>query len=531
MSSTARLSPWRVTLAVIIVLATAVAGVLGVRMYEARAAQEPASHWFAGYVDVTATPSYAFEEGSVDAEGHVSDVVLSFIVADEAGSCTPSWGTYYGLEEAGAELDLDRRIQRLREQGAGVVVSFGGAMNQELATVCESPEELAEAYLAVIERYDLDTIDLDIEGPALEDPESNALRAEAVALLQKKLAAAGKPLAVWLTLPVIPSGLTADGRDVVIGMLDSGADLAGVNLMTMNYGQARDSRSMFDASAASLHATHRQLGIMYEQAGIPLSSASLWGKLGATPMVGQNDVVDEVFTVDDAQRFNEFAVENGVGRMSMWSLNRDATCGPNYPDTSRVSDACSGVDQGELRFAEVLSQSYTGHAAEAASATTTPDPAAAAPAEDDPETSPYPIWTEEASYLEGTKIVWHRNVYEAKWWTRGELPDNPVLEAWDTPWELIGPVLPGETPLPVFTVEKGTYPAWKGSTSYDKGDRVLAEGTPYEAKWWTEGDSPDASQGDPDSSPWVPLTAEDVTEDAAEDSEDSEDSEDAEDAE
>ncbi|GAA1157787.1 chitinase [Nesterenkonia sandarakina] len=513
MSSTARLSPWRVSFAVIIVLATVVAGVLGARMYEARATQGPAPEWFAGYVDVTATPSYAFEEGSADSEGHVSDVVLSFIVADEEGTCTPSWGTYYGLDEAGAELDLDRRIQRLREQGAGVVVSFGGALNQELATVCESPEELAGAYREVIERYDLDTIDLDIEGPALQDPASVKLRAQAVALLQEELSAEGKPLAVWLTLPVIPSGLTSEGREVVIAMLESGTDLAGVNLMTMNYGQARDARSMFDASAAAMRSTHRQLGIIYEQAGLPLSSGALWGKLGATPMIGQNDVVDEVFTLEDARRFNEFAVENGIGRVSMWSLNRDVTCGSNYPDTSRVSDACSGVDQGDVRFSELLSQGYSGHAAEAASATTEPDPAAAAPAEDDPETSPYPIWNEEASYLEGSKIVWHRNVYEAKWWTRGELPDNPVLEAWDTPWELIGPVMPGETPMPVFTVEKGTYPEWKGSSAYEKGDRVLSEGTPYEAKWWTEGDSPDAAQVDPDSSPWVPLSAEDVEQD------------------
>ncbi|GAA1137236.1 chitinase [Nesterenkonia lutea] len=514
MSATARLSPWRVSIAVVILLATAVAGVLGVRMYEARASQEPAPHWFAGYVDVTATPSYAFEEGSADAAGHVPDVVLSFIVADKDGTCTPSWGTHYGLDEAGQELDLDRRIQRLREQDAGVVVSFGGAINQELATVCESPEELAEAYLQVIERYDLDTIDLDIEGSALEDPKSNALRAEALASLQADRRVVGKPLAVWLTLPVIPSGLTADGREVVMGMLDSGTDLAGVNLMTMNYGEARDSRSMFDASAAAMRSTHRQLGIMYEQAGIPLGDSALWGKLGATPMIGQNDVLDEVFQLNDAKRFNEFAVENGIGRMSMWSLNRDATCGSNYPDTTRVSDACSGVDQGEEHFAEVLSQDYSGHAAEAADASTEPDPAAAAPQEDDPETSPYPIWTEEASYLEGTKIVWHRNVYEAKWWTRGELPDNPVLEAWDTPWELVGPVLPGETPAPVFTVEKGTYPEWKGSASYEKGDRVLSEGTPYEAKWWTEGESPDASVADPDNSPWVPLTADEVKEDA-----------------
>lgn len=518
MSETSKLSAWRVLAAAVVVAALAAAGFLGVRMYEARASQEPSVQWFAGYVDVTATPRYAFEEGSTDEDGSVQDVVLSFIVAD-GDSCAPSWGSVHTPEQAAEELDLDRRIQRLREQGAGIVVSFGGAINHELATVCTDAGQLAGAYREVVERYDLDTIDLDIEGPALQDSESIGRRAEAVAELQAERRDAGEPLAVWLTLPAIPSGLTQEGTATVAAMLEAGVDLAGVNVMTMNYGEARQGQSMSEASEEALRSTHRQLGVLYGQAEVPLSDAALWGKIGATPMIGQNDVPDEVFGLEDAAELNEFARENGVGRMSMWSLNRDVTCGPNYPDTTRVSDACSGVDQGgaeteqpQRRFAEILSAGYTGTAAEAAPASTSPDPDAAAPLEDDPETSPYPIWAPEVAYLEGSKVVWHQNVYEAKWWTRGELPDDPVLELWDTPWQLIGPVLPGETPEPELTLPRGTFPEWDGEETYERGDRVLQDGIPYEAKWWTEADSPELAAVDPDSSPWAPLSTGEVEE-------------------
>ena len=199
-----------------------------------------------------------------------------------------------------------------------------------------------------------------------------------------------------------------------------------------------------------------------------------------------------------------------VGRMSVWSLNRDASCGSNYVDLNRVSDACSGVAQGKDRFADLLSAGFTGSAIRAASLVTTAESIDPAGIADDPTTSPYAIWSVDSSYLKGTKIVWHRNVYEAKWWTRGALPDDPVLNAWETPWTLIGPVLPGETPIPVPTVPAGTYPDWSGTAIYDKGSHVLFAGVPYEAKWWNQGESPEAYSSSPDSSPWVPLTEDEI---------------------
>jgi len=464
--------------------------------------------WFASYVDVTAKPTYPFEQVGTT---HTPHVVLSFIVSSSEEPCTPTWGNYFTLKEAGEVLDLDRRIARLQQQDGSVAVSFGGLLNDELALKCTDLDKLAQAYQAVISRYNLDTIDLDLEGEELKDADSSKRRAQALAKVQKQRRNEGKSLAIWLTLPVAPQGLTEDGTNAVTAFLTNGVDLAGVNVMTMDYGGSKEhDETMLEASQKALTETHRQLGILYSQAGIHLLPKTLWTKIGATPMIGQNDVLDEVFTIDDAKGLNLFAREKGIGRMSMWSANRDTPCGENYVDVTVVSDSCSGVTTERLSFAIVLSDQFTGNLSQNAQIITIEDPASSEEQPDDPEKSPYQIWNEDGAYLAGTKVVWKRNVYEAKWWTKGEQPDNPVLQSWQTPWQLIGPVLPGEKPIPQSTLPPGTYPQWSGHDAYDAGARILFDGIPYQAKWWTQGDSPAAAASNADSSPWIALTQKEI---------------------
>ena len=498
---TRRLSPWRVALAVVLTTAVVSGAVVFAQSWWSQATTTVAKPWFAGYVDVTATPSYAFE---VPVSKAARDVVLSFVVSDADDACTPSWGSVYTLDEAATSLDLDRRVARLAQEGGEAIVSFGGQANDELATNCTDPNALEQAYASVVDRYDSSTIDVDLEGEALTAA-SATRRAEALATLQEARRAAGKPLAIWLTLPVTPDGLTTDGTDAVAAFLAAGVDLTGVNAMTMDYGDSRGTDTMLDASTAALTATHRQLGILYKTAGVSLTDRTLWAKIGATPMIGQNDVAGEVFSLAAAKALNTWADTNGLARMSMWAMNRDATCGPNYADVTRVSDACSGVEQGSDSFATVLGKGLTGSPNAGGAVKTTSEPVAAE-VEDDPATSPYPIWSESSTYLAKTKVVWHRNVYEAKWWTKGDLPDSPALDAYEVAWTLIGPVLPGETPAPVITLPTDSYDEWTGKTVYEKGDRVIYAGLGFEAKWWTQGDSPEAVSTNPDASPWTPLT-------------------------
>ncbi|MFZ1626470.1 MAG: chitinase [Candidatus Moraniibacteriota bacterium] len=504
--SSRRLSPWRVSLALVILISFGYATSLNFDRFRVKEVIDPPKlpdPWFAAYVDVTSTPPYPFEQlGATSTQ----DVVLSFIVASPKDACVPTWGGYYTLEEASVALDLDRRIARLDQQGGKVAVSFGGLLNAELSLACKDEEGLFKAYQSVIDRYGLDTIDLDIESESIKDRESLDRRGRIMKRLQDHFRNTGKNLAVWLTLPVAPQGLTQEGADVVSIMLTSGVDLAGVNVMTMDYGASRAAgQSMFEVSKSALVETHRQLGILYNQAGIYLGNDSLWRKIGATPMIGQNDVIDEVFTLEEATAFNAFAQEKKIGRMSMWSANRDAPCGDNYVDTRVVSNSCSGTKDSKMAYGQELSTGFEGDMTQNAGILTNSDPKPIVTL-DDPENSPYQVWKETGAYPKGVKVVWHGNVYEAKWWTKNELPDNPVLQSWETPWQLVGPVLPGEKPVRQPTLPEKTYPRWSGKVVYEAGDRVLFDGIPFQAKWWNEGESPAASSANPDSSPWTPLT-------------------------
>lgn len=477
--------------------------------WRAAESRAPYSPWFAAYVDVTLTPTYPFEQREYVAES--DDIVLAFIVASRADPCAPSWGAFYTPDEAAAVLDLDRRIARLQQQGGRVALSFGGARNSELAHACTKREALSDAYRSMIERYGVNTIDLDLEGESLRDKDANIRRAEVLAELQREYREADKPLAIWLTLPVTPQGLTEEGTDAVAAMLAHDVDLAGVNLMTMDYGGSRDVKdSMYQSSRKALVQSHRQLGILYAQEGIHLDQTSLWRKIGATPMIGQNDVVGEIFTLEDAAALNLFARDQGVGRMSMWSANRDNRCGENYVDLKVVSDLCTGVDAPSFAFARALRVGFDGDLMQNASLVTLNDPESNEHIIDDPATSPYPIWSRTGVYLKGAKVVWRGNVYEAKWWTKGDTPDNPVLQSYEAPWQLIGPVLPGDKPVKLLTLPAGTYPQWDGQAIYTEGDRVIFNTMAYESKWWNQGESPAASASDPDSSAWLLLTQEQI---------------------
>ncbi|MGB3015450.1 MAG: hypothetical protein WBB41_12565 [Candidatus Nanopelagicales bacterium] len=500
--SAARVKQTRVSLVRVGILLVAIlvmaAGVRWIMAPGLAVAPTPEASVFAGYVDVTATPTYQFE---APADSPQSNVILAFIVAGKENPCEPTWGTYYSMDAAATQLDLDRRIAQLRSIGGDVSVSFGGQINDELAVVCRNVDALTDAYASVVDRYTLSSIDLDIEGPALADIAALERRAQAIAALQAEAVAGGRELQVWLTLPVATQGLTAEGVAAVEVTLAGGVDIAGVNGMTMNFGGSKSAgQSMAGAVEDAASALHRQVVAAYAGRGIGLDGEQAWRKVGITPMIGQNDLPGEVFTLDDAAAVNTFALDNGVGLLSMWSLNRDATCTSPLPKTVPVvQTSCSGIDQDGRSFADVLANGADVAVAEpsaSGAAQSQVDPVVV----DDPDTSPFPIWDPVGTYPAGTRVVWKREVYRAKYWTSGISPDTPQSTE-ESPWTLVGPVLPGDKPAPLPTLPANTYPTWKAKSVYNKGQRVQVGRVPYEAKWWTQGQPP----GEPvaGGSPWV----------------------------
>lgn len=496
-----RISPLRVLVVMGILAGLVALGFLGWQRADRavdRITAEPSDTWFAPYTDVTLPPSYSFEDPEMSP---APTTVLGFVVPDRRRPCTPTWGTQYDLDGAASELDLDRRIARVRERGGDVMISFGGIANSELAVVCRNQSSLTSAYRSVVERYDASMIDLDIEGTALDDAAANGRRATAIRALQN-LAPSGRPLQVWLTLPVTPDGLLSDGVGVVDEMLRAGVDLAGVNVMTMNYGASKpNDASMGEVARSALRATHAQLATAYRRAGVQLTADQLWARLGATPMIGRNDVQGEVFSLEDAASLADFADEVGLGRVSVWSANRDEPCGTQEDGDRQVLPTCSGVEQQPLEFTRTLLGPLDG-----SPPVRTPRPdgpsEAGGRAGDDPQASPYPIWRRGRVYMEGEKVTWQRTVYEAKWWTHDDPPDEPVENEWDTPWRAVGPVLPGDTPGREAT-SPASPPRWSGDAVYLRGDRVRHEGFLYEAKWRTQAEEPELDPDLPDASAWT----------------------------
>lgn len=450
------------------------------------------------YVDVTLTPTYPFQD---PASNLSREIVLAFVVADPDDPCEPSWGGYYSLEEADLQLELARRIAQLRSGGGDVVVSFGGQANDELALGCTDTEELAGAYGAVVDHYDLSIIDLDIEGDELRDTESLERRAEAIALLQEERNEEDGPLGVWLTLPVSTAGFTAEGVAALDAMLAAGVDLSGVNAMTMNYGSAdAPTADMWAATSSALDSVHRQLIDAYGARDVDLQPTEAWSRIGATPMIGQNDVSGEVFTLADATELATFAAERGLGRVSFWSLNRDAPCGSAFPDVAVLSNTCSGVEQEALGFATALAELSSDTPQESERRlVTTPDVV------DDPETGPFPAWRPDAEYPEGYKVVRRGMVYEARWFTSQVDPASVSADPYAHPWTLLGPVGADDEPFTIPTVAPGSYPDWDPTTLYATGDRVLFDGLPYEARWVNQAESPETLFPVASSSAWEPL--------------------------
>jgi chitinase len=500
------------------------------------AAEASTSYWFAPYVDVTLPPFFDFQDPVANPN---LNTVLAFVVASSGDHCTPTWGSAYGLDQAASDLDLDRRIVRVRQRGGDVVVSFGGVANDELASVCTDPAKLTAAYRSVIDRYDVTTIDLDLERGALEST-ALARRAAAIATLQGEAKAAGRKLNVWLTLPMSPDGLPVEAIAAVDGMLAAKVDLAGVNVMTMDYGASRPAAVDFvTASLAGIDATARQLTLSYQTVGVTFAPGRIYAKIGVTPMIGQNDDPTDRLDTDGAHRLLTEATNRGVSRFSMWSLNRDSQCGGNV-DAAIVSNTCSGVQQTLLQFSNIFSvtsspptsvKAGVAEAAPAAAAMTPstvvgaapPAPIAAptptadtvdalAPAgPSDTSGGPYAEWRARREYDANARVVWRGMVYEAKWWNKLAQPDAPVAHAWDSPWRALGPVLASDTAPPAPPpLPDGTFPVWLPDKPYDKGDRVEHRGVGYRAKWWTRGEAPGADVDNPWDTSWEVIPFDEV---------------------
>ncbi|MEU9802297.1 cellulose binding domain-containing protein [Streptomyces sp. NPDC051000] len=289
---------------------------------------------FAPYVDTSLYPAYDLVDTA--AKTGVKEFHLAFITS--GGGCAPLWGGVTDL----ASDKVAAQIGALRAKGGDVRVSFGGAAGHELALNCATADALAAAYGKVIDQYRLTKVDFDIEGAALPDTAANARRAQAIAALQKS----HPGLDVAFTLPVMPEGLTQPGVALLADTKRAGARIDGVNIMAMDYGPAYGG-DMGQYAVQAATATQAQL-----KGVLGLGDAAAWKALAVTPMIGVNDVANEIFTVSDATQLVDFAKSKGIGRLAMWSATRDRQCAQGA--VNHADPTCSSIVQQPLAFTKAF---------------------------------------------------------------------------------------------------------------------------------------------------------------------------------
>jgi hypothetical protein len=285
----------------------------------------PGARIFAPYLDTDVAMNQGFD--LANNMGSVSRMyTLSFILGR---GCTPAWMGHSELNSSIGNM-WGNQINALRARGGDVIVAFGGAAAPELAESCFNVTQLQAAYQAVVSRYNLRYIDLDIESFGNLDNRSRAL-----AGLQR----ANPNLRIHFTLGVLESGLTAPQISVLNSAKSAGLRVDLVNIMAMDYGHPVS--NMGAAAISAAQGTRAQLN------SLGMGST----QIGITPMIGQNDSAGEIFTLGNAQSTVSWARSNGVALMGFWSVGRD---NGGCPGSRAASATCSGVSQSAFQFSSAF---------------------------------------------------------------------------------------------------------------------------------------------------------------------------------
>ncbi|WP_142393954.1 hypothetical protein [Mycobacterium kansasii] len=156
---------------------------------------------------------------------------------------------------------------------------------------------------------------------------------------------------VSFTLPVLPTGLTADGLRVVQNAIANDVDIGQVDVMAMDYDDpAFDySGKMGDLAIQAAQRVHDQLAPLYPSK----SDTQVWAMVGVTPMIGVNDDPREVFTVADADKLTAFARQKGPGP-ACHVVGQPRLAMPGR--TPQPSNTCSGVTQTAWAFSSSFKQ-------------------------------------------------------------------------------------------------------------------------------------------------------------------------------
>ncbi|WP_225094730.1 carbohydrate binding domain-containing protein [Streptomyces sp. CoH27] len=303
----------------------------------AAVALAPAGHAAAAASSVYSVAPYVDmsngQEGLLDTAitGHQLKAYTAAFVIGEG--CNQIWGDTLPI---GNDSYTDPEIARAKSEGASVIISSGGASGEPLAWTCSTQSSIDAGYQAIIDDYGVTQLDFDVEGAAVADTAAAARQMQAM----KDLKASNPSLQFSMTLPVLTSGLTNDGVNILKAAKNAGIRIDVVNIMAMDY-YAGTGTEMGQGAVDAANATLAQMQ--------SVDSGYTYANLGITPMIGKNDD-GSTFTLADARTVENFAAQNGVGRLAFWAVTRDQPCS----GSANSLPTCSEISQNSLAFTDAF---------------------------------------------------------------------------------------------------------------------------------------------------------------------------------
>src|SRR5882757_5328910 len=374
---------------------------------------------------------------------------LAFVL--DSGGCTAAWD---GTAAVSSDSTVAGVINSVRASGGDVSVSFGGFGGTKLGQTCGSAAATAAAEQAVINKYSLKAIDLDLEEPEYENTTAINNEIGAAQILQRNNAG----LYVSITTAGTTSGTGYFGQNVLNTAKSLGFTPNNYAIMPFDGG--------FNGAASQTAALEQFHTLLVNTFG--WSSATAYNHEGVSLMNGRSDT-GEMFLQSDFQTVLDYATGHGLSRYTFWAVNRDRACNPPISTTSGV---CSSVTQNDWDFTK-----YTTQFAGAAPPTTAPSVAPTTPG-----TCSAAAWNSATAYVGGQQVSYNGHTWTAKWWTQGDIPGNNSQGVWTDNGACGG----GTTP----TAPGGCPAAWNAGNAYVGGQQVSYNGHKWTAKWWTQGDTP-----------------------------------------
>src|SRR5438094_4267099 len=275
---------------------------------------------------------------------------LAFLQSLSKTSCTVEWNGSAALDKYAAD------IASLRAIGGDVIPSFGGwsadQAGTEIADSCKDVNQLAAAYEQVITTYDVQRLDMDVEGRSLTRLDGIDRRNKALAMGEQWAAAGGRTVQVSYTLPTNAGGPDSASMYVLQNAVANGTRFDVANIMTFDYYDGTTT-AMGAAAISAANGLFNDLKGLYPSK----TDAQLWAMEGNTIMNGLDDYPrkTEVTYPADAQQLLAFAQSKGINTLSMWAIQRDNGGCPG----ARGKNNCSGIVQGTWDFSHIL-EVYTG---------------------------------------------------------------------------------------------------------------------------------------------------------------------------